>query len=378
MIAVLIISVLLFLVYASLLIYYRQAWVAIPEFEASGTPSIKVSVIIPARNEEKNIGYCLDSILLQTYPSDLIEIIVIDDHSEDNTFNTVSAFGGRVRCIKMADHVGADLNSYKKKAIDIGIQISNGELIITTDADSIVPKTWLQTIISFYEKNDPEFIASPVLIDSGTRFIEKFQALDFMVLQGITGASVYKRFHSMCNGANLAYKRSAFYAVNGFDGIDNIASGDDMLLMHKIEQQFPERTMYLKSKNVIVETAPVHSLSEFFNQRIRWASKADKFGDKSLFPVLLVVYLFNLCLLFLPIICIFYNPSLSIIHCWLILIILKTIAELFFLYPVALFFDRTKMLWLFPIMQPFHIIYTVIAGWLGKFGSYKWKGRKVK
>ena len=118
-----------------------------------------------------------------------------------------------------------------------------------------------------------------------------------MTLQGITGASVYKKFHSMCNGANLAYEKKVFLEVDGFTGIDNIASGDDMLLMHKIYNKYPGKVMFLKSANAIVRTKPMETLKEFFNQRIRWASKADKYTDKKIITVLMIVYLFNLYVL---------------------------------------------------------------------------------
>ncbi len=143
--------------------------------------------------------------------------------------------------------------------------------------------------------------------------------------------------------------------------------------------------MFLKSKEAIVQTAPVHSVKEFFNQRIRWASKADKYDDKRIFAVLFLVYVVNVLLLLLPVFALFNNLQLSLVighwslmGLWLLLLFIKTIAELIFLYPVATFFGKQKMLWLFPLMQPFHIVYTVIAGWLGKFGSYSWKERKVK
>ena len=189
----------------------------------------------------------------------------------------------------------------------------------------------------------------------------------------------------MCNGANMAYEKNAFYEVGGFTGINNIASGDDMLLMHKIYKRYPERVVFLRSKAAIVQTAPVKTIREFFNQRIRWASKADKYDDKRIFVVLLLVYLLNAALLFLPILGLLKNHQLSIINCqlsigqfWLVLLILKTMAELFFLFPVSKFFGKQRLLFLFPLMQPFHILYTVIAGWLGKFGTYQWKERKVK
>jgi cellulose synthase/poly-beta-1,6-N-acetylglucosamine synthase-like glycosyltransferase len=196
-----------------------------------------------------------------------------------------------------------------------------------------------------------------------------------MTLQGITGASVFKKFHSMCNGANLAYEKKAFLKVGGFTGIDNIASGDDMLLMHKMAEQYPDRILFLKSSDAIVQTKTVETLKDFFNQRIRWASKADKYTDKKITAVLLLVYLFNAWMLFIGIFSIFYS---FVFFLFIGVLIAKTIIELFFLYPIAKFFKKEKLLWWFPLAQPFHILYTVIAGWLGKFGTYKWKQRQVK
>ena len=390
------------LVYCTLIFYYWKSWVGIEDFRLPNVdlkPSTKISVIIPARNEEDNIAACLDSVCNQSYPKELFEVLVVDDFSTDRTAAIIESYAAQgVRLISLKDFVQDGLNSYKKKAIEIAIAQSTGELIVTTDADCIVQQNWLRTIAAFYEENRPEFIAMPVGIclaanSENTQkkntpqgvFLQAFQALDFMTLQGITGASVYKKIHSMCNGANLAYTKKAFKEVSGFAGIDNIASGDDMLLMHKIYKAHPDKVLFLKSKDVIVQTEPVHSIKEFFNQRIRWASKADKYEDKRIFGVLLIVYFTNVILLLLPFISLLhpeklliFNYQLSIIQLWLLLMVIKTAVELIFLYPVARFFGKRKMLWVFPFFQPFHIIYTVIAGWLGKFGSYSWKGRNVK
>ena len=385
-----IISLVLVFIYAVLILYYRQSWIDIPCFDIStfsATANTKISIIITARNEEKNIKACIDSILQQTYPRHLFEIIVVDDFSTDNTAGVVESYAAtNVKLISLQDHVNADsINSYKKKAIDTAIHFANGDLIVTTDADCLVLPTWLQTIAAFYEKNNAAFIAMPVRYYGNKNFLDIFQALDFMTLQGITGASVYKKFHSMCNGANLAYSKKAFYEVGGFKGIDTIASGDDMLLMHKIYKQHPEKVFFLKSADVIVNTLPMPTVQQFFNQRIRWASKADKYDDKKIILVLVLVYFFNVLLMALPIVSLFTNPhssflilNFSLITFWFTLLILKTLVELIFLYPVAKFFKQQSLLWWFPVAQPFHIIYTVIAGWLGKFGSYQWKERRVK
>jgi cellulose synthase/poly-beta-1,6-N-acetylglucosamine synthase-like glycosyltransferase len=379
------ISLFFIIAYSGLIFFYRQSWLSIPEFFIS-TKEInhtRISVIIPARNEEPNIGICLHSILQQNYPAYLFEVIVVDDHSTDATAAIVKSFAANnIKYISLKDFTdGNMLNSYKKKAIDVAIQQSSGTLIVTTDADCIVPKTWLQTIASFYEKNHPAFIAAPVAYYNENSFLKIFQSLDFITLQGITGASVYKKFHSMCNGANLAYERKAFDEVGGFKGIDSIASGDDMLLMHKIYERYPDRIQFLKSPQAIVETQAMETLTDFFNQRIRWASKSDKFDDKRIFTVLVIVYFFNVWLLSLAFIGLirligYHNSDLLFLA--LLMLIVKTLIELLFIYPVATFFSKKKLLSWFTFSQPFHIVYTVIAGWLGKFGSYKWKERKVQ
>jgi len=265
----------------------------------------------------------------------------------------------------------------KKKAIEIGIKASRGTLIVTTDADCTMGENWLQEIVNCFEINQPKMIVMPVKINYGKRFIEIFQSLDFMCLQGITGASVQSKFHGMCNGANLAYTKSVFEEVGGFSGIDHIASGDDLLLMHKIAKKYAHEIIYLKSVAVIVKTIPATTVKAFFNQRIRWASKADKYEDKRMLPVLMLVYFFNLCLFIMMALALLKNTQTSI-NVFLLFIILKTGIELIFLYPVSKFFGERKLLWLFPIFQPFHIVYNVSAGFLGKFGTYNWKGRTVK
>ena len=387
MIVFFIIAVLFLLAYSILILYYWRSWNSIPEFKVKNKNSkTKITVIIPARNEEEFIGRCLDSVCNQSYPKELFEVLVVDDHSIDNTPEIIKSYADKnVKLISLKDFVHDELNSYKKKAIEVAIAQSTGELIVTTDADCFAKENWLQTIAAFYEEYNPAFIAAPVTVDCSNKFIEFFQGLDFITLQGITGASVHKKIHSMCNGANLTYTKKAFDEVDGFTGIDNIASGDDMLLMHKIYKLYPDKVMFLKSKDAIVQTAPVSSINEFFNQRIRWASKADKYDDKRIFAVLVLVYTINVLLLILPFAYLFtktqysiFNIQYSICTLWLCLLLLKTIVEFIFLYPVAKFFGKQTMLWLFPLMQPFHIIYTVIAGWLGKFGHYTWKERNVK
>jgi biofilm PGA synthesis N-glycosyltransferase PgaC len=355
-----------------LVLYYWVSWRSIPLFcKKEPFCDEKISVIIPARNEEKNIGALLEALSRQDIPASMMEVIVVDDDSTDNTSKIVRAFEG----VKLVSLKGKDINSYKKKAIESGIAAATGELIVTTDADCIPGPGWLRTIAACRKESNPVLIAGPVMMTTNSSVLQNFQAIDFMVLQGITGAAIQKKHLSMCNGANLSYERKVFHEVNGFEGIDEIASGDDMLLMHKITNRYPGRVAFLKSPPAIVSTEPMKTWKEFFNQRIRWASKAAKYNDKRLFPVLLLVYLVNLAFLVM-LVAGYWNSWFWILM--LAMLLLKTIAELPLLVSVAGFFNRRPVIKYFLFFQPLHIIYTIVSGFLGQWGRYEWKGRMVR
>ena len=383
----LLVTLLLLLPYVLLMLYFTKSWIDIPVFvpsKNSADPLPFVSIIIAARNEEKNIGDCIRSIIDQNYPPNKFEIIVTDDHSTDATVSVIKSFRKEnIRVVHLSDFVeNKKLNSYKKKSIETALQFAKGELIVTTDADCVAPKKWLETLVAFQKEKNALFVALLVAFKNPSRndsffkrFFKIFQSLDFMTLQGITGASVHQKFLNMCNGANLAYEKSAFYEVNGFEGIDEIASGDDMLLMHKIQKRFPGGIFFLKSKDIIVETKPSETLKEFLNQRIRWASKTNQYTDKKILAVLILVYFLNAWIFVLGISSFFFAKAF---YLFLISIVLKTLIEIIFLFPVAKFFNKQKLLWWFIPSQPFHILYTLFAGAFGIFGTYHWKGRKVK
>ena len=378
MLVLTLICLLLIAFYSILIIYYHRAWDTIPVYPSppAASPDVSITVLVPARNEEKNIPACLDSLARQSYPPGLFEVIVIDDHSTDNTAALVKDFSVtapfRLTCLSLPD---PSSRAYKKEAITTGVHAARGTLIVTTDADCWSEPDWLRTIAAFYSSTQAKFIAAPVRI-SGPQHNLLFllQTLDFITLQGITGASVFKRAHTMCNGANLAYERSAFEEVDGFKDIDKLPSGDDMLLMYKIYKKYPDKVFFLKSRAAIVSTRPEETWKGFVNQRIRWASKADSYDDKRIFWALLLVYIINLLF-----------PVLLLASCWnrwylwvlLLLGFVKTAIEYPFVRSVAAFFGQQRWMIYFPALQPLHIAYTVTIGWLGQFGSYKWKDRKV-
>lgn len=377
----LIITILLVLAYCWLILQYRKWFHRLQTFKpvAGITPITSFSVIIPARNEANGIEHCIRAILSSSYPASLTELIVVDDHSTDNTAAIVLQLQqeySNLQLIRLEEHLdGNPMNAYKKKAIEVAISKSKGEWIITTDADCNAPAQWLHLYDAYIQQNKPVFVAAPVMFTHTKGILSLFQLLDFMSLQGITAAAVSAGYHTMCNGANLAYKKDVFYEVGQFKGIDELASGDDMLLMYKIKQQYPDRLGYLFHPGAIVTTEPMHNWSSFINQRIRWASKADRYMDKNVFRILALVYAVNLALLILLPVNLFVTGEIA--H-WLTLLLIKTVVELSFMQPVARFYQQQDALLYFPLMQPLHLSYTVVAGWLGKFGTYKWKGRKVR
>ncbi len=370
--------------YAALLLFYRNAWNRIPSYHSADN-SIKISlisVIIPARNEAENLPALIRDLQLQQLPAECFEVLIIDDHSSDSTPEIVKRAGGNIRLVMLADHIVEPVIAYKKKAIETAISIASGNIIVTTDADCRLKPGWLKSIAAYFAAYSCEFLVMPVATTQPKNFFETFQALDFMSLQGITGAALQNKWHYMCNGANLAYLRDTFYKVNGFEGIDKIASGDDMLLMEKVASVNKDGIHYLKSSEVIVETAAAPNIRAFLRQRARWAGKTSHYKNHNTTLVLLFVYVLNAAIVITPLVAFLFRTRLTgswqfFVISWLLSLTIKTLAEMYFLQPVAKFFNRSAMMKLFPLAQPFHIVYTVFAGFLGMLGKQDWKGRRV-
>ena len=337
-----------------------------------------ISVIIPFRNEETNLPALLSCFEKLDYPRDRLEVIFVDDDSTDSSVNIINDAVSQlsiIRLYKLEVNDDTKMIPYKKRAIEKGISVSSGEWILTTDADCTFEASWLRTIASFIASTGSKCIAAPVKILPAGNVLSVFQSIDFVTLQGITAAAVNSRTHVMCNGANFAYTRAIFNEVDGFNGIDNIPSGDDMLLMQKIFNRHPKDVHYLKAEQAIVTTASANSWNAFFQQRIRWASKTDHYTDKKIVSILALVWLFNLCFIVLTCIVVMVPKWTFLL---MLFIIAKWLIEYGFVSSVASFFGLSRLMLYFLPLQPLHIVYTVIAGFLGRFGSYEWKGRQVK
>jgi biofilm PGA synthesis N-glycosyltransferase PgaC len=361
-------GLLLWMGYAGLIAFYRRGWQKARERTRTTEELPFLSVLVPARNEARNLPLLLQALKEQDYPAHKYEVLVLDDHSEDGTAALAAAAGANVRVLQLPEALAG-----KKAAIAYGVAHARGSWIVTTDADCRPGARWLSLLAT--NTSGASFIAAPVRYSAPRSFCDRFQTLDFLTLQGITAASVATGFHSMCNGANLAYSKEAFKAVGGFAGVDHVASGDDLLLMHKIALRYPGGLRYLREPGAIVDTDPAPGWRAFWKQRVRWASKSAQYDDKRIFWALVLVYVFNVFLAALV------GASLFRPQLWavlLLLLLLKILVEIRFLIPVTRFFGQQELLWWFPLMQPLHIAYTVLVGALSQVGTYEWKGRKVR
>lgn len=370
-----ILTAILTLLYVGLLLYLKKGWTKLNPFHVGEqTCNTTVSVLIAARNEEEKIKNTIEDVLAQDYPSHLLQLIIVDDHSTDRTSEIVRSFADQgVKLIVLNEKEA--LNSYKKKAISEAIKQSVAELIVSTDADCRMGPKWLKTIVSLYESGDYKLISSPVVYFEEQNLFEKMQSLEFLFLISLGASGIGNGKPTTCNGANLAYKRDVFLDLNGFQGIDNLASGDDELFMHKVAAAYPQGIAFCKSRDAFVYTHAKASLGEFIQQRKRWASKSTSYKNRWLLALGITVWLFNLSI-FLNAIAGFTNPTF-----WVIAAAsfgFKALAELLFMIPVCQFEGRPKSLWYQPFLSLIHIFYLIYIGIAGNSGKYMWKGRMVR
>lgn len=370
-----IISILLTLLYAFLVLFLNRGWHKILPFMHTHKPATtKVSVLIAARNEAEKIHLTIQDILAQNYPKHLFELIVVDDHSTDNTAQIILQYATQgVKLIKLNESKA--LNSYKKKAITEAIALASGDVIITTDADCRMQPNWLNNIVNYYEQNGFKLISSPVVyFEEKTKF-EELQTLEFLYLIGLGAAGIGNGMPSTCNGANLAYSKKVFFELGGFKGIDDVASGDDELFLHKVAHAHPGTIGFCKSAEAIVYTHAKPDLAAFISQRKRWASKTVKYKDKKVLILGLAIWLFNISLISNVCLGTVYYPLLVLFAFQLMV---KYTVEYLFLRPLTLFIQRPKLINYLPLLTIAHIIYLVFIGIAGNWGKYNWKGRMVR
>lgn len=319
-------------------------------------------MVIAARNEQENLPWLLSDLVNQDYPKDKLEIIVANDRSSDNTANIVKEMMKKHKNIK---HIKIDNTreiAPKKFALEQGIKKSNGEIILSTDADCRVLKTWVTSMSSSLDEKDGITIGFSRI--SAKSFFEKYQLIDFFcIFIANVGFAGWNKYFSG-SGQNLAYNKKSFFNIGGFTNKEKSISADDMFLVQSISS-IGNCQINFNPKSFVF-TIPEKTIIDFINQRIRWSSysKNNLYKKPNFFLFLLSAYLCNVIILIFA----FIEPniSLQILLAKLILegaIIIK--GSRLFMTKVSSF---SFIIW--SILQPIYIPFIGIAG-LGNF--YKWK-----
>lgn len=332
----------------------------------------KVSVLIAARNEEENIENILLSLYNQTFPKELFEVIIIDDHSEDNTKTIIDNFINNNKDFNMQVFISEGKG--KKTAISQALHKAKNHLIIVTDADCILNTLWIENIVAFYQKTKSKMILAPVLLTPSNTLFEKIQVLEHLSLMGSTAGSAAIGFPVMCNGANMAYEREAALEVEKLRHDFNIPSGDDMFLLEQFVKNYGYKNVkFLLSKSAIVKTKTCKTIKDFFKQRRRWVSKTKSYTNWKIITTALIVFFFNISIISL-LISAFFIPALWSLY--VLLTLLKFFIDFPLLKNITNFMNQSNLMkWALPLefIYPFYATFTAISGLLI---NVSWKGRK--
>ena len=330
----------------------------------SSSPKTTFSIIVPFRNEAENLPILLESFKKLNYPKELFEVILVDDESEEKYDLRSTIYD-----LKIIPNQRKS-NSPKKDAIETAIQIAKYNWIITTDADCEVPKNWLQVFDTKIIDTQAKMCVGSVGYKNKTGFLHDFQNNDFLSLQGVTAGSFGIEKPFMCNGANFAYEKTFFKQLNGFEGNNNLASGDDVFLLQKALNLAPDKITYLGNLNIVF-TKSCNSWKALTNQSVRWASKTSAYANwypKILGIIVLLTNLSGLLLLVAP----FYQFELIkfTAYFW----VLKFGIDFMFLkFSSAYFGLLFKNFFSSFLLYPF---FTVLVVGKALFGKFEWKERR--
>lgn len=336
-----------------------------------------VSVIIPVRNEASNIRRLLQEICDQEFHAGSFEVIVSDDHSEDDTMTIARSFadlhpGFSLKLVLAAP--GETGRPGKKSAILRAIDLAEGDILLLTDADTGRGRGWISAMNAAFALPGTRMVLGPVYYDQERNILQTIGSLEFLGLMGTTAGSAALGFPVMCNGANLAYRRNAFMQAGGFSGNLHYISGDDQFIMSAIRKHFGKRSVVFNDDPAaVVSTVAEATLTGFIQQRLRWVSKSRGYRDPVVLAAGAVTYLTHALLLAGMLWGCFYPKLFFLSFClWLV----KILLEYPLVWIMARFFGKSRLSGYYFIAQVFQLVYVPVAGLLGMFLPFRWKGRK--
>ncbi|MBR9976461.1 MAG: glycosyltransferase [Bacteroidetes bacterium] len=339
----------------------------LPDAVSDAWPS--VTVLLPVRNEEANILASIASLLQQRYPADRLDVLILDDGSEDRTRDLAEEAIATQQHFRLIRGEGEG----KKTMLTAGVQAARGEVIVSTDADCMHDADWLRALVEPFLQG-ADIVAGPVVYQGRRSLFQRLQALEFLGLVGVGAGFFGIGFPRLCNGANFAYRKTQFHAVGGYEGNESIQSGDDEFLLYRIVYENGGQAHFVARPEAVVRTAPASTIGEFLRQRIRWASKSRSCEDRRFVSFLVLLFLYFLFVAFAPLMSI---TSLVAMLAGLLFFVLKVIADTAVLYAAAALFRQPLRIADVLLAEVLHAYYLVLVSLVGLFGRYTWKNRKV-
>ena len=368
---VLYLLIIIVFLYSVLIISFYIGWKNLPqESDEFFESPFFVSVVIAARNEEKNIGLLLEDLKNQKFNSSNFEIIVINDHSTDNTIDILDKYcSGQIKVYHLPHKLFG-----KKAALEYGINHSEAELIVTVDADCRLCVNWLSSIVSCYMQRKPKLIVGPVLYHDSESIFGKVQSLEFSSLIASGAGAIGIGQPIMCNGANLAFPKKVYHAVKEEINRD-VASGDDIFLLLAIKKRWKNDVVFLKSRNAVVYTFPETDFKSFLIQRKRWASKSRYYND---FSIYLVAGIVGACNFALFLLCFIGLLNINYLFIYIILLLFKSLIDFILLNSFLKYFGKARLMqyfWMAQFLYPFYMVFMIFYA---NLGSFRWKNRIYK
>ena len=355
-------AIILVLPYTILLLIIFRGIKKIKPFKTNNKGTRFISVIIPCRNEEENLKGILKDLKSQNYPENLFEIILVDDSSDDNTAGTASTFKDELRNLSVIQNSGKG----KKAAINTGISIARGSLIVTTDADCRMGPGWLRAISDFHSESGSDLIICPVRMKGDKGFFSGLSEMEFLALQGITAGTASMGNPVMCNGANLAFSKELYFNNQG-DLHPSIPSGDDIFLLHSAKKDMKNIISWLELSDALAETASPSSFIKLIKQRKRWLSKAGAYDD--LFTIVLGIVTFVTILLQAGTMALIPFDH-TFIYIYLAVFLLKSLPDFIIIRLAASRYNiKGIMQWFIPlqVIYPFYVLIVAVTAITGSF-----------
>lgn len=354
----------------SFFVWLLWGWIKVPQ-RAPVETIHKFSVVIPVRNESQNLPQMVGDLANQLYELTNFEVIIVDDFSEDDTAKVMQELLQNTPISLRYIQLEASSEGGKKRALSKGVQAAVHDIILTTDADCRLPSTWLAAYNNYFV-NGINMVAGPVMLTGSSLFL-KIQQLEFAGLIGFGGVTISKNIPSMCSGANLGFRKTAFLEVGGYKNNLFIPSGDDEFLLFNIMSQFPRSVSFMKDMEGMVCTQGHTSWKQFLNQRIRWTSKWKYHRNpvhKLLSAFFFLDHVLQLVLLFGAVFHLFPWQTVAL------LLSVRMISSAGFIAVVHTFFKRPFNPLLFLALHIFYPLHVLFMGLSSIFGRYTWKGRK--